>query len=458
MARLLTLTLTLTLALSLITALPAYGSQSFLIHESEGLNYMPSTDGETVTWVESPLWVPDTPLGTYTTVGRRSIHTSNLKDGWESQSYYSGIQYGQIGIPPITFESAITPMLSDGKAYWLASTEPMAISAPTGMILSFPQPTPVTRMNPPASGYSLFSNEVVAPSPIPTPGVITFPPKGLPSFPVEQTWAQPYITDNPRFIDAGDNLYMTSGTDTLINVADQSQVVLPDGSFPYPTAFAPVPPIPRDIVDVEGDWVLWKQESIIFSDPLGPSYGLWNMQTQEEKILPFGFQPSRSSPQQLSRITDDKVIWCQRLFNGLDPNEDVTELPGQEFSLNILAYDFLTDETTVLYQLETVQGPYYSIFGDPAVSSISNTLQVDGDYVVWNLLGKIMAHQFSTGETFTVSDSDTLKMDLFFANGLAVWTEDGEGYNTRIMGAYIPEPASLALLAFGGLPLLRRRK
>ena len=40
---------------------------------------------------------------------------------------------------------------------------------------------------------------------------------------------------------------------------------------------------------------------------------------------------------------------------------------------------------------------------------------------------------------------------------LVVWMEDLNG-DTNTYGAYVPEPATLSLLALGGLAILRRRK
>jgi hypothetical protein len=149
----------------------------------------------------------------------------------------------------------------------------------------------------------------------------------------------------------------------------------------------------------------------------------------------------------------------------------------------IYGYDLATGQKFKVSQQNapSVRGP-----GGPAIS---------GNYVVWSLEGDnvytVYGYNLTTGSQFTIgagsspaidgntvmylNDNDLYAYDLqtrqstLVYSGLSCWDtgpqisgqtvvwEDGRGDNPQIWVTTIPEPASISLLAVGGLALLRRR-
>ncbi len=139
-----------------------------------------------------------------------------------------------------------------------------------------------------------------------------------------------------------------------------------------------------------------------------------------------------------------KVVTWVRHWDNRDAN-------GQALT-DIRVYDVATGVWTILVdQLGVDEQPY-----------------LDGDYLVWDRLvatgdHDIMAMEISTATIFTVDSGsrDARYPVVDGSTGLIAWAVDNPSlgsWNAAIHYTYIPEPASLCLLALGGLALVRRRR
>ncbi|MCC7146975.1 MAG: PEP-CTERM sorting domain-containing protein [Phycisphaeraceae bacterium] len=150
---------------------------------------------------------------------------------------------------------------------------------------------------------------------------------------------------------------------------------------------------------------------------------------------------------QISNDGSKIVTWVNHWDNLLiDQAGSANDKPATD----IRVYDVATGVWTVLVdQLATDEQPW-----------------IDGDYLVWDRFvaannWDIMGMKISTGEVFVIdAGSRNARYASVDASGLVAWSVDNTSlgsWNGTIHYTMIPEPASLALLALGGLALLRRR-
>ena len=81
-----------------------------------------------------------------------------------------------------------------------------------------------------------------------------------------------------------------------------------------------------------------------------------------------------------------------------------------------------------------------------------NDVDIDGRYVVWEDSRNgadtdIWGYDLLTGKEFPIYQGPGHQSDPSISGNLVVWDFPGPGDRDRVWGAYIPEPASLALLA-----------
>ena len=94
-------------------------------------------------------------------------------------------------------------------------------------------------------------------------------------------------------------------------------------------------------------------------------------------------------------------------------------------------------------------------------------MQIDGRYVVWEDYrnpnpdgtghGDIYGYDLLTGGEFPIAVGPSQQSHVQISGNLVVWQQRVDE-NTDIWGAYIPEPATGALLLLGCSALLRRRR
>jgi beta propeller repeat protein len=92
-----------------------------------------------------------------------------------------------------------------------------------------------------------------------------------------------------------------------------------------------------------------------------------------------------------------------------------------------------------------------------------NDPDIDGRYVVWEdgrngVDNDIWGYDLLTGQEFPIFQGPGNQADPKISGNLVVWDSYISGATGRIMGAYIPEPASVALLGLGGALLAARRR
>ena len=112
----------------------------------------------------------------------------------------------------------------------------------------------------------------------------------------------------------------------------------------------------------------------------------------------------------------------------------------------------MTQSQTFPIHVETADD--YTGQNDPAI---------DGRYVVWEdgrngTDTDIWGYDLLTGEEFPIFQGPDSQGDPKISGNLVVWESYIPGEPARIWGAYIPEPASLALLAVGGALLAGRSR
>jgi len=218
--------------------------------------------------------------------------------------------------------------------------------------------------------------------------------------------------------------------------------------------------------EISGDWVVWSD----YRSEAG-GYGVYahNLSTQQDKTLHVG----DDQPGYGLQVRGDVAVWYE--YRGIDQRFDIL---GYDLAANSpltvcgdpeYQYYPSTDGTVVVWQ-DRRKGRAYDMdiygldletrieFAIDASSTDTRTPAVQGDLVIWTASRGIYGRYLSTGETFLVAEGVSGQYPKISGDYI-VWTGPSANGKFDIYGArLIPEPATMSLLALGGLAVLRRRK
>lgn len=264
-------------------------------------------------------------------------------------------------------------------------------------------------------------------------------------------WITPAGTNSPRAI-SGDTLLVARP------VSGQPGLFAKSLSNPAVETFV----ANGMLADMSGDLVVWQTEAFPGSQIRG-------------KHLSGGTEFAISSGQwcENARISGNFAVWKSN--GGLMPmglfykNLDT----GTETLLSKTGWDLDVDGNTAVWSenfdgvpaivaRDLLSGETFTFSAGPGVLS-RHQATISGTKVVWREFinsGRqtIMGADLLTGQEFVVDDSPGAAFLPAIDGNLVTWVKPVSSQDQALYGRMIPEPATLSLLALGGLCLLRRRK
>ena len=184
--------------------------------------------------------------------------------------------------------------------------------------------------------------------------------------------------------------------------------------------------------DVSGDVIVWSNARSAYLPSGEEVYG-YNVETGKQFLI--ASDPTYR-PQELPAVSGNTVVWVD-LHNGGD----------------IMGYNISTAMAFPIH-VDPEDSPADQLYPD-----------IDGRYVVWldgrNVDGvfawTIMGYDLVSAQEFRIADAG-FQVEPKISGNLVVWnTPFDPGAPSRIMAAYIPEPASAGLLGLGAALLAGRR-
>ncbi len=186
--------------------------------------------------------------------------------------------------------------------------------------------------------------------------------------------------------------------------------------------------------DISGNIIVWsdrRRHNPLLLNPLVSDIYGYDLTTGEEFLIaadPGGARQGEPA------ISGDIVVWCDGHNGGDIMGHDLST--GVTFPIHVETHDDYTGQSKP---------------------------DVDGRYVVWvdgrnGVDGDIWGYDLLTGEEFPIYQGPGWQTFPSISGNLVVWKSHPPGEDERIWGAYIPEPASLVVLAIGGVLLVARRR
>jgi len=117
-----------------------------------------------------------------------------------------------------------------------------------------------------------------------------------------------------------------------------------------------------------------------------------------------------------------------------------------------------TSDWTLTFDSDNIKADGFGYFDISIISNDITSVWIDSlETLTFGILIDPGAGPYEDTDFFALSTGDILE-DHIFAYGAAKFVKTGDPLDLSAYGAYVPEPASLIMLGFGALVLLRKRR
>ncbi len=134
-----------------------------------------------------------------------------------------------------------------------------------------------------------------------------------------------------------------------------------------------------------------------------------------------------------------------------------TSAPISDLTLVAVSAGLLSDWELTL-DMDNIKADGFGYYDISIISTNINSVWIDPlETITFGILIDPGTGPYADTDFFALSAGKILE-DHIFAYGAAKFVKTGEPFDLSAYGAYVPEPASIIMLGFGALVLLRRRR
>jgi len=234
---------------------------------------------------------------------------------------------------------------------------------------------------------------------------------------------------------------------------------------PTPTQLTSAPSRENMWTEISGNMVVWRD------DRSGGPRGIWGYDLSEPNRGDFLIVDGQNTGRLWPNISENWLVWYEELsrIRAMDLGDPSAE-PFTLDSSSAIGHPSI-DGTTIVYN-KSRGGNNWDLYGFDLSDIAAGPFQIsitDNNELAGDVSGNIAIYKYTedhetiravdltdiTAGEFTISGDDLISNSYMAISGeWIMWREDGDVYANRI----IPEPATMSLLALGGLALLRRRR